>query len=166
VLNLLYYDVDTLRLVLIERSVNPRDRHSGQVGFPGGRFEPSDGSLESVALREAEEEIGVPAGSVQILGRLTALYIPVSNYLVHPFVGFAERLPELKPQPGEVEQIITPALDFFRKPETRQSKDVVLDSGVTLKAVPCFHVEDKIIWGATAMILNEFLELLGDGSAC
>ena len=80
VLHLIHWADGAWRTVLIERSANPRDRHSGQVSFPGGRYEESDGVLEQVALREAEEEVGVLPEQVTILGRLTELYIPVSNF--------------------------------------------------------------------------------------
>ncbi|MCK6693148.1 MAG: CoA pyrophosphatase [Thermoanaerobaculia bacterium] len=102
VLNLLHLHEGRWHTILIERTANPRDRHSGQVSFPGGRWEENDGELANVALRETEEEIGIPAGQVQILGQLTDLYIPVSNFLVHPFVGILEGAPMFTPQPGEV----------------------------------------------------------------
>ncbi len=159
VLNLLHFSEGQWRTVLIQRTVNPRDRHSGQVSFPGGRYEETDGSLEEVALREAEEEIGVSSAQIHLLGRLTELYIPVSNFLVHPFVGLLEGPPSFMPQVGEVEHILTPAISTFEDPATRKISDLSLGSGVTLKNVPYFEVENRVVWGATAMILSEFLEV-------
>ena len=159
VLNLIHFSEGQWRTVLIQRTVNPRDRHSGQVSFPGGRYEETDGSLESVALREAEEEIGVPVDRIQLLGRLTELYIPVSNFLVHPFVGLLEGPPSFVPQPGEVEHILTPAISIFEEPTTHKISDLTLGTGVTIKNVPYFEVENRVVWGATAMILSEFLEI-------
>lgn len=160
VLNLLHLHEGRWHTILIERTANPRDRHSGQVSFPGGRWEENDGELANVALRETEEEIGIPAGQVQILGQLTDLYIPVSNFLVHPFVGILEGAPMFTPQPGEVEAVLTPALSVFQAPENRKKTDLTLHQGITLKDVPYFDVDGKIVWGATAMILSEFLELV------
>ena len=160
VLNLLYWHEGNWHTILIERTANPRDRHSGQVSFPGGSWEESDGDLVNVALRETEEEIGVPAGQVEILGQLTNLYIPVSNFLVHPFVGILEGAPGFRPQPGEVEAVLTPALSVFQTPENRKKTDLTLHMGITLKDVPYFDVDGRIVWGATAMILSEFLELV------
>lgn len=159
VLNLLHFSEGQWRTVLIQRSANPLDRHSGQISFPGGRYEERDGGLSDVALREAEEEIGVSPADVQILGRLTELYIPVSNFLVHPFVGVLNASPYFKPQPGEVEAIMTPPLSVFQAPDSRKIKDLVHSSGALLKDVPYFEVENKVVWGATAMILSEFLEI-------
>ena len=161
VLNLLFQKDGAWHTVLIERTTNPRDRHSGQVSFPGGRWEASDGALANVALREAEEEIGAPAGQVEILGQLTDLYIPVSNFLVHPFVGLLQTAPNFCPQAGEVENILTPRLEVFHSNENRKRTDVNVGQGITLQNVPYFEVEGRVVWGATAMIMNEFLELLG-----
>lgn len=160
VLALLFQRNKAWHTVLIERSPNPRDRHSGQISFPGGRWEESDGALANVALREAEEEVGVPAREVEILGQLTELYIPVSNFLVHPFVGLLQAPPAFRPQPGEVAGILTPALEVFHSAKNRKRTDVKIGQGVTLPDVPYFEVDGRVVWGATAMILNEFLELL------
>lgn len=160
VLNLLHWHQDHWRTVLIERTVNPRDRHSGQVSFPGGRYEEGDGELANVALREAHEEIGVLPAQVQMLGRLTELYIPVSNYVVHPFVGLLLEEPAFMPQPGEVEHILTPALSVFTDSRNKKNKDISIAPGILIKDVPYFEVQNRVVWGATAMIMNEFLHLL------
>lgn len=159
VLNLLHRQGNEWHTVLIRRSVNPRDRHSGQVSFPGGRWEESDGALANVALREAEEEIGVPAGAVEIIGQLTELYIPVSHFLVYPFVGVLREPVLFRPQAGEVEGILTPPVSLFCAAESRKVKDIAIGQGLVLRNTPYFDVEGHIVWGATAMILSEFLEL-------
>lgn len=164
VLNLLHRHEGAWRTLLIQRATNPRDRHSGQVSFPGGRYEDSDGELVNVALREAHEEVGVSPLQVEVLGRLTELYIPVSNFVVHPFVGLLLGPPDFTPQPGEVEAILTPALTVFSQPENRGMADLTVGQGVVLTDVPYFDVEGRKVWGATAMILSEFLELLGTSS--
>lgn len=161
VLNLIHWQAGAWRTVLIQRTANPRDRHSGQVSFPGGRWEEHDEQLAHVALRETEEEVGVPAQQVEVLGQLTDLYIPVSNFLVHPFVGILHGPADFFPQPGEVELVLTPALAIFEAGANRKSTDLTLHQGITLKNVPYFDVDGRIVWGATAMIMNEFLELAG-----
>ena len=115
VLALLYYKDFELHLVLIERQSNnnPNDSHQGQISFPGGKLEEDDASLYDCALREAHEEIGLNVESVQLLGKLTPLYIPVSNFLVHPFVTFAESEPKFKPQASEVKKVLEIPFRFF-----------------------------------------------------
>jgi 8-oxo-dGTP pyrophosphatase MutT (NUDIX family) len=163
VLNLLHWSEGAWRTLLIQRTLNPRDRHSGQVSFPGGRYEEGDGDLVNVALRETHEEVGVSPVEVRVLGRLTELYIPVSNYVVHPFVGVLLGMPEFRPQPGEVEAILTPPLDIFARPDRRKTTDLKVGDGVILNEVPYFDVEGRMVWGATAMILSEFVEIAGHG---
>ena len=98
VLALFYPLKERWHLVFIERQASHADdRHAGQISFPGGRQEPSDASLQETALREAEEEVGLDISQVNVLGRLTHLYIPVSNYLVNPFVGMTRRTPRSSP---------------------------------------------------------------------
>lgn len=164
VMNLLHRndEGDPWRTVLIQRTANPRDRHSGQISFPGGRWEESDGpDLAAAALRETHEEIGISPVEVEILGRLTDLYIPVSNFVVHPFVGLLLGPPDFSPQPGEVEAVLTPPLDLFRGAGRRKKTTLRLGSGLVLPEVPYFDVDGRVLWGATAMILNEFLEVMG-----
>jgi 8-oxo-dGTP pyrophosphatase MutT (NUDIX family) len=161
VLNLLHWNEGAWRTVLILRSENPRDRHSGQVSFPGGRSEDSDGNLPNVALREAEEEIGVPSVQIEMIGRLTELYIPISNYVVHPFVGVLHGKAEFRPQPGEVEHILTPAIQVFAQPENSKIRDLTVGGHITLTNVPYYDVDGRIVWGATAMIMSEFVEIMG-----
>lgn len=149
-------------LVLIKRtSRDPRDRHAGQISFPGGSVEPHDINLAATALREAEEEIGVDQQLVELVGQLTQFYIPVSNFLVHPFVGFAEQRPVFNPQPSEVERILEiPLADFFH-PNARRHMDAILGNGMKLQQVPYWHVgNDYQVWGATSMMLSELLHLI------
>ncbi len=145
---------------LIRRTENPRDRHSGQISFPGGRHDEGDGTYEYTALREANEEIGINPGQVEILGRLTELYIPVSNFSVYPFVGLLNEVPQFQLQPGEVEQVFALPLHHFQDPSARGVADVLVGGQLMVREVPCFRVEERPIWGATAMILSEFLELI------
>lgn len=147
-------------IVLIERDAsNPRDRHGGQISFPGGKFEESDTTLTHTALREAQEEIGVVSSEVQILGALTPLYIPVSNFQVNPVVGFVDYKPQFIPQQQEVHSILEVPFSLFQSPSTVQSTDLRIAQNITLKEVPYYHVFGKIVWGATAMMLSELIEI-------
>jgi 8-oxo-dGTP pyrophosphatase MutT (NUDIX family) len=159
VLNLLSWKDDAWHTLLIQRTQNPNDRHSGQVSFPGGRYEENDGALQNVALRETFEEVGIPPDQIEILGRLTELYIPVSNHVVHPFVGLLKGPVTYNLQPSEVAHVLQPSIDSFHLPENRKTIDLTLNGGVILKDVPYFDVEGRVVWGATAMIMSEFLEV-------
>ncbi len=165
VLLLLFLQDQTWHLTLIQRTINPQDRHSGQISFPGGRYEPQDETLANAALREAHEELGVSSERVRLLGRLTELYIPISNFVVHPFVGVLHdgQPPDFTPQPGEVATILVPPLTIFLEENSRKTTDITISETVVLKNVPYFEVEGRVLWGATAMILNEFLEVVTAG---
>jgi 8-oxo-dGTP pyrophosphatase MutT (NUDIX family) len=156
---LLFPRGDRAHLVLTLRA-ETLGRHGGQVSLPGGVIEPGE-SFEQAALREAQEEIGLEPSIVQTLGALTPLDIPVSGFRLHPIVGAAGDRPALHASDGEVarilevplEQLVDPARLVWRK-STRDGRDVT---------VPTFVVEGADIWGATAMVLAEFLALLHEG---
>jgi len=137
--------------------------HSGQIALPGGRFESSDGDLLNTALREAREEIGIDPGKVRIIGHLTELYIPPSNYLVAPFIGFVPDEPSFIPDLQEVEEIIVIRLRDLIEERSMKIKEFVVSSGLKVTA-PCYDVDGHLIWGATAMILREFMEIVKRGS--
>ncbi|MBL7826569.1 MAG: CoA pyrophosphatase [Saprospiraceae bacterium] len=160
VLMMLWQKESDWHTVLIQRTQNPRDRHSGQVSFPGGRHEKNDGALSETALREAEEEVGISKNQVEIIGRLTQLYIPVSNFVVHPFVGVLHDASDFNAQPGEVDAIYTPSVKHFQQPQNKTTKELVVGTGALLNDVPCYLVDEKAVWGATAMIISEFLEAI------
>jgi 8-oxo-dGTP pyrophosphatase MutT (NUDIX family) len=161
VLALLYPKQEEWHIVLIERgSSNPNDRHRGQISFPGGRYEEQDKDLSHTALREAEEEVGVNAGSVQLLGGLTDLYIPVSNFRVAPYVGFTETTPRFVPQESEVQGIVEVPVRELIRPDNLKMKDLIIREGFTLRQVPYFHLMNKVVWGATAMMLSELVEVI------
>lgn len=157
VMLLLFPYQDDLQVLFIQRtSKNPNDPHSGQVSFPGGKFEPNDESLLHCALRETYEEVGVKSHEIEVLGALTPLYIPVSNFDVHPFVGYSAQKPDFLLQETEVKSLIMHPIEHFLIAQNKDKIDITVRD-FTMKNVPYFKSEERKIWGATAMILNEFL---------
>lgn len=159
-LTLLYPKNEIWYIALMKRVVHAKDKHSGQVSFPGGKVEESDINLQHTALREAEEELGISQDEVQILGKMTEVYIPVSNFLVQPFIGFSTKQPDFQPQITEVQQIIETPLSVLLDKTNRKTTDLTLPNNIKLSNVPYFDVNGNIVWGATAMILNEFTKII------
>ncbi|HEY7169918.1 MAG TPA: CoA pyrophosphatase [Vicinamibacterales bacterium] len=133
-------------------------RHPGQVSLPGGVVEPGE-TFEQAALREAHEEVGLAGEGVAVAGALTPLDIPVSGFRLHPIVATLPFQPALSPSDGEVARIITPSIDELNEAsciawQTRTRGEHTIE-------FPAFMLHDAEIWGATAMVLAEFLVLLG-----
>ena len=156
VLALLYPRNGKAHLVFIRRPQTVV-HHKGQIAFPGGHVETDETPAEA-AVREATEEIGVIPGSLRILGALTPLYIPPSGYCIYPFVAETDVPPAFVPQAGEVDEIIeAPLADLLDKDNVRK-ETWTFDIGP--RQVPFYAVGPHKIWGATAMVLSEFLEIL------
>ncbi|GBE29569.1 putative NUDIX hydrolase [bacterium BMS3Bbin04] len=134
--------------------------HGGQVGLPGGRLEPGE-SLENCALRESEEEIALPRAKVKLLGQLTSLPVPVSEHLIHTFVGLTEDDIHLQPDSREVKAILFMPVKKLLSRDTIHTGEFATPRG-TLADVPYFELNEHHIWGATAMILSELKALLLD----
>jgi 8-oxo-dGTP pyrophosphatase MutT (NUDIX family) len=132
--------------------------HGGQISFPGGKKEDSDKDLIQTALREAEEETGVDQKKISVLGTLTPLFIQVSNMIVTPFVGWANKKPVFNHQPDEVVFLINAELKKFMDPSIIKTKPFEI-RGETID-IKYFDYEGHVIWGATAMILHELLTIL------
>lgn len=132
--------------------------HGGQICFPGGKMEPSDADILATAVREANEETGVPVSMINIIDSLTPLFISVSNMLVTPVVGWAERKPEFKHQEDEVVFLFDAELNRFLDPSIIKVKPMTIH-GIPID-VKYYDYEGNVIWGATAMILNELLTII------
>jgi 8-oxo-dGTP pyrophosphatase MutT (NUDIX family) len=158
VLLLFYPDASTIYFPLIKRPQYP-GAHSGQVALPGGKVEDGDPDVIFTALREAEEEIGIDAGKVEVIGSLTELYIPVSNFLVSPIVGFLDHKPTFIPEQREVARIIPTALNHLVQPDIVKLTPISLGEGKYLET-PYFDIAGEVVWGATAMILSELIQVL------
>ncbi len=155
---LLLYPVTQAVHVLL--TVRSRDlpNHRGQISLPGGLVEENE-SLRTAALREAREEVGLTPELVNILGSLSAVFIPVSGFILHPFVGTVRELPKLRPNPGEVERVLEVPLTDLADPARLHVEQRAL-AGREAR-IPYFDVEGEKLWGATAMILAELLWILG-----
>jgi len=154
VLLLLFMDSKRLCCVLIKRPVHMK-HHAGQIALPGGRIEKGETALQT-ALRETWEEIGIRSDKIEILGSLSDFYIEVSRFQVHPFVGWLKQKPSFVLNPDEVEKIVIFPIGRFHE----KIEQIKLNSVTGKLTVPCIKFENEIIWGATAMILSEFRDVL------
>ena len=153
-------DEDTF-FCLIERQ-EYEGTHSNQISFPGGKNESGE-SMKETALRETKEEIGVDSISINIIGELTQVFVPPSNFLIHPFVGYCDFTPDFKANEREVKRIIEVNIeDLFKKDVIKVKKMSFKKSSGNVKfEVPYLDLNNKIVWGATSVILNEFRKLTG-----
>jgi 8-oxo-dGTP pyrophosphatase MutT (NUDIX family) len=153
VLILLYpNDQEDVCILLIERSTY-NGHHSGQIALPGGKVEPTDKDLEDTALREFYEETGCEEVPFMI-GKLSPIHIPVSKFVVHPFVGYLSKRPIFSPNENEVKQLLEWKLSDLLLPESVKETTIEPMPGLKM-STPYFDVQEKILWGATAMMLNE-----------
>ena len=137
--------------------------HGGQVSLPGGRLDRPDETVIEAALREANEEVGIDAAAVDVLGELTPLQIPVSGFVLHPVVGALARKPLFVPAAAEVDRLIEVSIASLLQPDVvawerrvmAQAPDVTID-------VPYFAIDGARVWGATAMVLAEFIAVLDE----
>ena len=151
----LYYK-EGWKFILIQRSSHPLDKHKGQISFPGGSIETKE-TAAAAALRETEEEVSIPRNQIQLVGKLSDLFIPVSNFNVSPHIGFVDMEGiTLKAQASEVQKIIHVDLNEFMKDSVIQFKNMDMQNGMLIKNVPYFNLSNEIVWGATAMMLSEF----------
>ena len=157
---LVYPHDDTLHVALTVRGSGLRN-HTGQVSLPGGRVDEGE-TFEAAAVREAVEEIGVDPATIEVLGRLTPLHIPVSGYLLHPIVGITSMRPAFQRAEWEVARIIEAPVSLLSDPKvvkreirTRSVKGQSIDVDV-----PYFDIDGEKVWGATAMVLAEFCAIL------
>ena len=145
---------------LIERQ-EYEGTHSNQISFPGGKNESGE-TIKQTAIRETHEEVGVETLSVNIIGELTQVYIPPSNYLIHPFVGYCDFAPKFKPNSREVKNIIEVNIkELYKKEVIKRKKMTFKKNGNNVDYdVPYLDLNDKLVWGATSVILNEFRKLI------
>jgi 8-oxo-dGTP pyrophosphatase MutT (NUDIX family) len=136
--------------------------HGGQMAFPGGRYEKEDKTLIQTALREAQEEIGIKLSDVTVLGQLTELFIPPSNFWVQPVVGFLTKRPDFYPDEREVDSVFEISIDELSNPSIIAEKKIDL-RGFDINA-PYYDIFGNHVWGATAMMISELLAVIGGQS--
>ena len=133
--------------------------HSGQMSFPGGKKESQDSDMTQTALRETHEEIGISPASIKVIGSLTELYIPPSNFLVYPRVGILIEKVNFKKQDTEVEEIVEIPLSFFMNEASVSKTKIKLSDNIEV-SVPAYIYDKYTIWGATAIMMSEFVYML------
>ncbi len=153
VLILLFPHENTVKVCLTLRSAKMK-HHAGQISFPGGKIEDADRSVFDAALRETAEEIGIHSERVRQVGNLSEIHLMVSNFVVYPVVAWCDQMPEFQINKYEVEQIILLSLTKFVEDKFRTTTKITLQSGDSIE-VPCFYIENYMVWGATAMMLAE-----------
>lgn len=159
VLALLYPDKNKeTHIALILRNTY-KGVHSAQIGFPGGKVEPQDNTLMDTALRETHEEVGIASEIIQVVKQLTQVYIPPSNFYVHPFLGLSRSTPNFIKQDDEVDDIIEVKLRDLFNDTFIISKTVSTSYKINVE-VPAFKLNGHVVWGATAMMLSEIKDLL------
>ncbi len=163
VLILLYPTENDWSVLYIQRAIDGH-AHSGQIGFPGGKKEMMDTDLMATALREAQEEIGIDPTSIEIIGALTSLYIPVSNFCVSPFVGVLQHKPTLQLEASEVARVLEVPLKTLLDDQIKSIIEITTPASPNvLRNVPAYLLEkDTILWGASAMITAELEQVLID----
>jgi len=157
VLMLLYPKNQSVFTLVIRRAVNGGS-HSGQIAFPGGKFDEQDETLIRTALRETHEEIGIRPEDVTIIGHLSNIYIPPSNFAVLPVIGVLNSEPSIIINNDEVQHIIEIDLNDLADSENKQFREIVVNDVRVI--TPFYSVSGQHIWGATAMIVSEFLEII------
>ena len=158
VMMLLYPKNEKTHLILIVRNAY-NGVHSSQIAFPGGKYESSDADYQETALRETQEEVGVAPEKIEVIRHFTPMYIPPSNFLVHPFLGISKEELSFYPDIREVADIIELPLSVFLNDEIITEATLSTSYGNNI-LVPAFNIQNHIVWGATAMILSELRDVL------
>ncbi len=158
---ILFYPKDNETHIVLMQRPKYNGTHSGQVALPGGKVEESDKDVVHTALREANEEVGIIMEDVVVIGQLTEIYIPVSNFKVAPVVGAVDYYPDFVIDEREVEELIELKLSDLTGVKVLMETKIKFSDNRILKT-PCFNFNDKIVWGATAIMLNELRWILDD----
>jgi 8-oxo-dGTP pyrophosphatase MutT (NUDIX family) len=157
VLILLYQENGVIKFPLIKRA-EYAGAHSGQISLPGGKAEPGENSIQT-ALRECEEEIGINQDDLKVLGKLSDFFVMPSNFMVTPVIASLNYVPDFKPDAHEVVRVLSHNIDELFHDDAIKQKEI-LAAGTYKLIAPHFEIEGEVVWGATAMMLNEFRIIL------
>lgn len=157
VMILFFHDNDILKMVMIRRSLYV-GIHSGQIAFPGGRYEETDHSIEHTAYREIEEEIGIEQLNIEPLGRMSDIYVPPSNFLISIFVGYMSEKPVYRIDEREVAEVIELDFQELMNPAIITNKSFYVPSAGQSFTAPCYATSKCDIWGASAMVISELID--------
>ena len=154
-----FFPVKNVPYMVLMKRPDYEGTHSGQISLPGGKFEEKDIELRVTALRETAEETGADVAGVEVIGKLTDLYIPPSNFHVHPFIAYSSHRPAFSPDPNEVaglfeislEELCTDNIKSMRRHNRSLDKEV---------ETPYYEIQQQVVWGATAMIISELREII------
>jgi len=146
-------------LLLILRKSHPKDVHSNQVGFPGGKAEKDDADMMATALRETHEEVGVLPSNIEVVKSLSEIYIPPSNFEVFPFMGLYRKSEPFVPQISEVEALVEVRLTDFMDDSNLFIENLTTSYAKNV-AVPSYKLNGYTVWGATGMMISEIRVLL------
>jgi 8-oxo-dGTP pyrophosphatase MutT (NUDIX family) len=158
VLALFYPNSENNTCFLLTQRASYKGTHSAQISFPGGKIEVSDKDLEETALRETFEEVGIKKEKISVIREITDVYIPPSNFLATPFIGYSNQKPLLDIN-HEVDHTFDVLLEDLLNDSNISSINITTSYAKNID-VPCFKLNNYIVWGATAMVLNEIKELL------
>ncbi len=156
VLILFYLHQNETHLALIKRATD-HTVHSAQVSFPGGKMEESDKNLEETALRESWEEVGLKPDEVEVIGQLSKLHIPPSNFDVYPYIAYTTNRPDFKIN-HEVARLLEVPWKQLKDPACRVEKEIKTRNNISM-SVPCFFIQEEVVWGATAMMISELIDI-------
>lgn len=156
---ILYPKSNSIYCILIRRQ-KYEGIHSAQICFPGGKRDEEDDDLEFTARRECFEEINLPINKGELIGKLSPVYIPVSNFMVQPYLFMLSSQPPLVPDAMEVASIIHFDLFTLINDSILKKTDMKFSNGIKRKDIPYFEIDGKIVWGATAMMLSELKTIL------
>ena len=157
VLIIIIIQEDSLKTVLIKRP-EYNGAHSGQISFPGGKTEKTDKNIFQTAIREAKEEIGINPDNIEIIGSLTNLYVPVSNICIYPIIGLTNEPISYNINQDEVAEVIETDIEYLLNKNNIDKMSFTTNNFEII--APYYNVQNNKVWGATAMIISEFLEVI------